>query len=246
VTDKQGLEAARWAAEHLVGAVVALVNEVKRGGDLAGHVAHLRRCIVEADRELRPQLESIRARRPETDPGPWAGVRSATAHDAALNAAMRLDCIVHNAGQRHFKTHGLSAYAVRAAAKQIRTAVLREYGQSDLDHESMTARLTAESARAAAHWPAGLAGEDGPAPPKTLFWQGKPYPLPPRLWQLVHALWSKDGVVLADVEKEVWGEEGEIVRESTLRSTLSKLNNRLLSIGVPWQYHLRAGHIIRE
>ena len=71
VCDRQALEAARWAAEHCVGAVVALANEAKRGGDIGGSVGHLAHCIAEADRDLLPQLEHIRAR--ARKPTPWLG-----------------------------------------------------------------------------------------------------------------------------------------------------------------------------
>ena len=124
-----------------------------------GHLAH---CIAEADRDLLPQLEHIRAR-PETDPVAWAGVRSASAHDAARNAAVNLFCTIHNACMKRGDTHALTPDVVRARAgsKKVREAVIRELGRGDLDHESTSAMLTSEAAKAmqlseaAAHWPPG-------------------------------------------------------------------------------------------
>jgi hypothetical protein len=87
---------------------------------------------------------------------------------------------------------------------------------------------------------------DGPQPPHWLWWKGKRHRLTPQQHQLLTFLWPHAEVQVERVERAVWGDEGAIVTESTLRSALSKLNGQLQVISIPWQYYLRRGKIIRE
>ena len=76
---------------------------------------------------------------------------------------MNLFCTIHNACMKRGDTHALTPDVVRARAgsKKVREAVIRELGRGDLDHESTSAMLTSEAAKAmqlseaAAHWPPG-------------------------------------------------------------------------------------------
>jgi hypothetical protein len=87
---------------------------------------------------------------------------------------------------------------------------------------------------------------DGPEPPSWLRWHSNRHHLTPRQWQLLAYLWPHDRAEAEAAAQAVWGDEGEATLESTLRALLSDLDKRLADIGVPWQYHLRAGYIIRE
>src|SRR5262249_31647840 len=87
---------------------------------------------------------------------------------------------------------------------------------------------------------------DGPAPPNTLIWQGTPHPLQPKLWRLLAALWDKENVELEELVRKVWREDGEDVTDSTVRAAISRLNDRMSRILIPWEYRLRGGHVIRK
>lgn len=85
---------------------------------------------------------------------------------------------------------------------------------------------------------------DGPAPPNLVWWQGERYDLSPRLWSLLRCLWGREKVEVQEVARRVWKDEGLEVADSTIRSTLSQLNEWLQRIGIPWTYNLKAGYII--
>jgi hypothetical protein len=96
------------------------------------------------------------------------------------------------------------------------------------------------------HLPPPADHADGPAPPNLFWWQRQRHELAPRLWQMLSAIWGRDTIPIEEVRQRVWGDEGEDVEDSTIRSTLSDLNARLDTIGVPWAYHLRRGYITRD
>jgi hypothetical protein len=87
---------------------------------------------------------------------------------------------------------------------------------------------------------------DGPAPPNLLYWQAARHELPPRLWAILNCLWGRERIEEEDLVERVWGDEGERVLDGTVRSRLSELNAKLAEIGVPWEYHLRKGYIIKD
>jgi hypothetical protein len=86
---------------------------------------------------------------------------------------------------------------------------------------------------------------DGPEDPCWLWWGNVRHELAPRLWQILDHLWNRDKVSVEDLVSHVWSEEGEEIKDPTVRSYLSRLNTRLNEIGVPREYNLRRGHICR-
>jgi hypothetical protein len=83
-------------------------------------------------------------------------------------------------------------------------------------------------------------------PPNLFYWHGARHELPPRLWAILDCLWGKERIEAQTLEDHVWGDEGEAVADGTVRSRLSELNGRLTEIGVPWQYHLRKGYVVKS
>lgn len=84
---------------------------------------------------------------------------------------------------------------------------------------------------------------DGPAPPNLLIWQGVRHELPPRLWRLLKFMWNRDKATLHELESEVW--DREVVRSSTVNSTVSRLNAKLLTIGCPVTLSVKSGYVTR-
>jgi hypothetical protein len=87
---------------------------------------------------------------------------------------------------------------------------------------------------------------DGPEKPCWLWWGNVRHELAPRLWQILAYLWDRNNVPVEELVSQVWGEEGEEPKDTTVRSNLSQLNGRLAEIGVPREYRLRRGHICRD
>jgi hypothetical protein len=86
---------------------------------------------------------------------------------------------------------------------------------------------------------------DGLEPPNWFYWQNTRHELSPRLWAILKCLWNNDRVKAEELVERVWGDEGEIVADGTIRGRLSELNTRLANIGVPWQFHLRKGFVVK-
>ena len=86
---------------------------------------------------------------------------------------------------------------------------------------------------------------NGLEPPNWFYWQNTRHELSPRLWAILKCLWNNDRVKAEELVERVWGDEGEIVADGTIRGRLSELNTRLANIGVPWQFHLRKGFVVK-
>jgi hypothetical protein len=85
---------------------------------------------------------------------------------------------------------------------------------------------------------------DGPEPGSTLRWKGIAHDLSPLHWGLARFFWARDAAPVEEVVAAVWG--GSEPADATIRAELSRLNSRLLGIGVPWSLCYRAGHIRRS
>jgi hypothetical protein len=85
------------------------------------------------------------------------------------------------------------------------------------------------------------AEKDGLTSPDVLNWNGKKHYLQPRVWQLLCFLWDKDQVETESVVDNVW--QRDHVADSTIRSTVYRLNEELAKAGVPWEYELKSGYI---
>jgi hypothetical protein len=77
-------------------------------------------------------------------------------------------------------------------------------------------------------------------------WNGE-RDLPPLLWQVLEYLLSREGssVPVGDLEEGVALWHGKVLASKTVPNTLSRLNEALLSISFPWEWHVRAGHVHR-
>ncbi len=82
---------------------------------------------------------------------------------------------------------------------------------------------------------------DGPAEPNLFYWHGEEYAIPPRQWRLLNFMWAREKVPLGEVEKQVW--DLEVVRTSTVSSTVSKLNKCLESAGCPVYLSVKSGFL---
>lgn len=88
---------------------------------------------------------------------------------------------------------------------------------------------------------AGSPSPDGPHPPNVFVWKGEQHSLAPRLWQLLNHMWNRDRSPVQDV----WEHDSEIA-DSSVRSDVSKLNTRLLDIGVPLSFSTKQGYVIKS
>jgi hypothetical protein len=86
--------------------------------------------------------------------------------------------------------------------------------------------------------------DEGVVPPDLFYWKSESHKLSPQLWNLLSCLWGRDSVPLAEVETCVWGQAQE--QDTNIRTALSRLNAKLLSIGAPWEYHVRGKYIVRD
>jgi hypothetical protein len=76
---------------------------------------------------------------------------------------------------------------------------------------------------------------DGPQPPRSFSWQGKPHELPiedPTLpWRLLVFLWGKPSVAVAEIAAVVW--KNKRTRYATMKPTVTRLNNAMRVKGLP-------------
>jgi len=138
--------------------------------------------------------------------------------------------------------------AAFAVALQVATDVSenRRPTITTADLDRLSDMIGEEALRAYRHEPAFFPS-DGPEPPCYLRWQNNRYELKPRLWQTLNVLWPHDHIEVETLIQNVWGdEEGETIKDTTVRSTLARLNDHLDELGVPWQYRLRRGCVVRD
>jgi predicted transcriptional regulator len=75
-------------------------------------------------------------------------------------------------------------------------------------------------------------------------WKGLHYQLPPKLWQLVKALWNHDTRLEREVIEEVWSDDK--VEDSTIKSCLSRLSEALTGFGVKRAWNRKNGYFVRQ
>jgi hypothetical protein len=92
----------------------------------------------------------------------------------------------------------------------------------------------------------GVPRPDGPEPPRYLRWQKVRHKVRPRHYQVLNCLWGRDRVEVAELRESVWEVEGEQeIEDVTIRAELTRLNTRLDELGVPFNWTLEGGHVIR-
>ena len=85
---------------------------------------------------------------------------------------------------------------------------------------------------------------DGPQPPNLLVWSGRRHDLPPRQWRLLDFMWEKGEASLDEVEAQVW--DSDEIKASTVKATVSKLNNALLTADCPLRLSVKSGRLLAE
>jgi hypothetical protein len=84
---------------------------------------------------------------------------------------------------------------------------------------------------------------DGPQSPNVLLWKGQRHKMSPRQWSIVNHMWHRKSCSVQELAGVVWKDEGLDVADSTIRSAISNVNNKLMAIGVPWSLSLSKGQI---
>lgn len=97
------------------------------------------------------------------------------------------------------------------------------------------------------------ATNDGPVPPNRLRWQGQCHELQPRVWGLIHFMWSRNEAPEDELQLKVWGAtysltEGLVggVKHSAIKATVSRANDALVKINCPIRFTLRTGNLYKE
>jgi len=88
---------------------------------------------------------------------------------------------------------------------------------------------------------------DGPEPPRHLRWGGSRHQVRPRHYAMLVRLWTHERVEVEELRASVWEAEGEDeIPDGTIRAELHRLNARLNEIGVPYNWSLDSGYVVRE
>ena len=86
---------------------------------------------------------------------------------------------------------------------------------------------------------------DGPRPGDVLYWKGDPYPLRPRCWQVLKALWNTPALPIEDVITDVWGANSD-ASDRVLRTVVSRLTTALLNVpNFPWSFCVKSGQVLK-
>lgn len=75
-------------------------------------------------------------------------------------------------------------------------------------------------------------------------WKGKLYRFSGKSWQLLHCLWGRTRVSYADIGERVWGDA--LTPSGTIGSALTRLNNAMLTQGIPLAWCRRNKHVVPD
>lgn len=83
---------------------------------------------------------------------------------------------------------------------------------------------------------------DGPIPPDKFKWEGATYSkIPPIQWQLLKMMWGRDSATFQEVSDAVWGGH---TADTTIKTTVSRLNDHLVDAGYPTSLATKVATVI--
>jgi HEAT repeat protein len=85
---------------------------------------------------------------------------------------------------------------------------------------------------------------NGPDPPNTFWWKGKPLRTTPKACDLLGCLWEKEKVDISDIAPRVWRKKKPSPQQ--IKSALQEIRSLLLLAGVPWKYGKKGGYILKQ
>lgn len=86
--------------------------------------------------------------------------------------------------------------------------------------------------------------DEGPQPPCFLQWRGHRYDLPKHRWHVIWLMWGINCLEIEAVCEAVWGDYE--VEDSTIRATISHVNDDLEKADIPWRLHQKGGYLIKQ
>ncbi len=97
----------------------------------------------------------------------------------------------------------------------------------------------------AAPLPPGGQHPDGLEKPNGVWWKGRRATLQLKPFLLLKALWGQDTMSVEDVKDAVWGHDHD-EEPGAVKSALFKVNQCLISLGVPFRFGLKSGLFLRR